>query len=231
MIYTNSVEPQKLQFIIAGYGDKLAYHDYDHEKQKLNAGKPLTIETLRSIIKVTSDKFVDFDTTFNFSGLIPRNVIRFFTDEKKIIWWTPGQKRRLLFEKSVGIKTGIYPVPVLLWKLESNKLSVWALKTQPKSTSESIFHAPFFNTSATGLVCMGNAKFSSDSMDYIEVMKVAETAFFNSYFTHSANSNLLKINYSELMLEHFKSKPDTFPSKQLYPASKTINSILGYENS
>jgi PRTRC genetic system protein B len=230
MIYTTSVKPEQLQFVIAGYDETISYHEYDPQGCKLGAGKPLTIDTLRSIIKVTSEKFVDFETTYNFSGLIPRNVLRFFTDEKKIIWWTPAQKRRLLFQKSTKIKTGVYPVPILLWKLESNRLFVWALKSQPKSLFENIFNAPFFNTSSSGLICMGNAKFTSDSMDYMEVMKMVETAFFNSYFTHSAHNNLIKSDYVKFMQEQQKSGPELFPVKQLFTASKTINTIIAYDN-
>ena len=78
---------------------------------------------------------------------------------------------------------------------------------------------------------MGNAKFVSDTLDYVEVMKVAEAAFFNSYFTHSSNNNLLKVNYTEFMVEQLKAAPENFPIKNLVSTNKSINSILGYNDS
>ena len=223
MKYLTKIKEQQLNFVIAGYEDKLVYHE--NVDGELKAGKPISEDSLKSIFKVLNSKFIDFDTTYEFKNMIPKNVIKFSTDEIKIIWYTPSTIKKLFFSDEVPIETGCYPVPVLLWKLVNNSLYVYALDSIPKSFNSKLYNAPFFNTSSDGSICMGNARFTNDTnTNYEEIISLAETAFFNSYFTHSSNNNLLKENYVEYMNKSVSELK--FKTKSLVKSNKLIKDIF-----
>lgn len=224
MNYLKENKNQQLQFVLAGYEDKLVYHEYSNGS--LNAGKQITEDSLKSIFKILNPKFIDFDTAFEFKGFVPKNVLKFSTDEKKIIWYTPATIKKLYFKEDLPIDTGCYPIPTLLWKLVNNSLCVYALNSIPKDFNSKVYHAPFFNVSSVGSVCMGNAKFTDKNTDYEKIISLVETAFFNSYFTHSNHNNLLKSNYVDYMNKLKSEEILTFDKKELQSIHKTIKELL-----
>lgn len=226
MEYIDNIKEKPLDFLLAGYGNKMIYHEYDSEKQQLNAGKPLTEESLRAIFKVLNSKFIDFDMNFGFKGMIPKNVIKFLTDEKKIIWYSPSGMKKLFFSDKLEIETSYYPIPTLLWKLDNNSLFVYALDSIPKSLDSPVYNAPFLNVYESGSICMGNVSFTNDSLDYEEIMKVAEAAFFNSYFTHTNSNKILKENIVDFMKEMKAKDVQKFNVRKLVKYKSSILNIL-----
>lgn len=230
-IYIMEPQTDNLQFVIAGYDGHMVYHEYSAEKDRLSAGKNISIETARSIFKFINDQVDEIDQTYTFRDLIPSNVLRYSTDERYIAWHTPAQEKKLLFKiDKVGIKDGNYWVPDMLWILNNSGLTVLALAKKPDSLDEKVYNPPFFNVAVTGSVCMGDAKFKTKSAYYDDVMAKVEHAFWNSYFTHSSYNELLSVNYTEFMKEicngNFNKNFQKRYGKLLVEQKRTIKDIL-----
>ena len=195
--YIENAKVESLEWIIASYGDKVMYHQYELGQSTLGAGQPLTAQTMKQLFKFVND-VAENNQEYKFEGFIPGNVLKYQTDEKYIIWYTEPRTETLIYKEGLPIKTGVYPLPHLLWKLDKNSLAIWALKTRPKKITESLFQAPFFNTYSSGSVCMGSAKLRCTSNKYESIIKSAENAFFTSMFTHTSHNELLNGNFIEL---------------------------------
>lgn len=231
--YIQQADEDSLRFVIAGYNNNMVYHEYDSPNDTLCAGKNLTEETAKALFKFVTAKVVKskiVDGNYCFRGIIPNNIIKAVTDKKVIIWWTPGHMQEMFFKTQAQIKDGLYWVPDMLWYLKGDSLNVFALKGKPKSEKDKLYMPPFFNVSANGSVCMGNAKFKSESVYYDDIIAKVEKAFWNSKFTHSSNNKMLNTNYTEYMKEIYNVNFNSIMIKQykelLIEQKQTINDIL-----
>lgn len=195
MEYIDSIQENSLNFVLCGYNNELIYHDYDISKDCLSAGKPLTNETAKSIFNFIND--IDNINQYHFKSMIPKNILTYKTDEKYIIWSTPFKIQNIIYKEGIGVKTGNYYVPRLIWKLVNDKLFVYAIIKNIKSDKDELYHSPLFNSYQDGSMCMGNVKFTELSQDYSKIINKVESAFWNSTFTHSNHDNLLLMNFSE----------------------------------
>lgn len=226
--FIEEINEDKLNFILCFYSNNVIYHEYKKESDSITTGSMMTTEALKSILN-----FVTFDpnlkiTEHGFDSIIPPNVLKFSSKSKSIIWYSEEQVRTLMYKKVSNIKipTGKYRVPAMLWKLDGNTLQVYALNSTEKISEKTKLHyAPFFNVNDQGTVCMGSAHFDNDYLDYDLIIKDAEVKFFNSYFTHSQNSFLLKktnfIKYCNQVVDK-----NIFDNKLLIPNGKTIKNLL-----
>lgn len=195
MNYISETNKEELSFVICSYENQMIYHDFDNSNNKLSAGKPLSIESAKALFRFTNE--VQDIKNYGFSDIIPKNVLKFETDEKYIIWTSNHGMRNILYADNLPVKSRKYWVPKMVWKLENNSLNVWAIIKDVKNKNDKLYNAPFFNVSSSGSVCMGSAKLNQSGHDYISIMKKAETSFWNSIFTHSNNDNLLNFNFTE----------------------------------
>lgn len=195
MEYIEKAETQKLQFVISGYEKEMIYHSYDSNSNQLSPGKPLTVETAKSIFKFVND--IGDIQNYEFKGIIPKNILKYKTDEKYVIWQTKEGIREVLYQEGLPIKSGKYWVPKLVWKLEGNRLNAWAVKKTVTKNTDKLYNAPLFNINMMGGVCMGNAKFTDSSYDYSKIIKKVEEGFWGSIFTHSSHDRLLNFNFTE----------------------------------
>lgn len=180
-----------LESVICSYHDGVVvYHNFDPKKNILGAGKPLTLTAMQRIFK--SINKMDLDVSYGFKGIIPKNVISFTTDEKKIVWVCRAGQKELFFKEETGIESGTYPIPDLLFKLHGDSLKVFALREFPEDENSALYHAPFMNTYDDGTICMGSAKIKKKFSNYDEIMLSAEDAFFGSFFTH-ISGNLKRV--------------------------------------
>lgn len=222
MKYLENIENHVLEFVLCGYGEEMIYHEYNVHDDALSAGKPLTVETAKTLFNFVNN--IDNIDHYSFSGMIPKNVLTYKTDEKYIIWQTPAEIKNIIYKEGLPISSGEYFVPRLIWKLNGNKLSIWAIKEDIKSEKDKLYNAPFFNIYNDGSICMGSAKFLEGSYDYAKIIKKAENGFWNSTFTHTNNDNLLDFNFTEWCNNPRIHLEDC--SHLLVETKKTIQNIL-----
>jgi len=156
--------------------------------------------------------------------LLYNHIINF---EPKIIWYTPAGYYNLIFDEKLNIPNGQCYLPTLVFKLEKNDLSVFAVKSNNPDENTKLWNAPFHNVYNSGNICMGNAKVKK-SHDIIKIMKYQEDAFFNSKFTHlHADGSPIKGNLNTYLTKIIKSH-GKFENKVLKPHKKyyTINDLI-----
>lgn len=222
MKYLEKIENHVLEFVLCGYGEEMIYHEYNVQNDALSAGKPLSVETAKILFNFVNN--IDNIDHYSFSGMIPKNVLTYKTDEKYIVWETPAGIKSIIYQEGLPILSGDYYVPRLIWKLVGTKLSIWAIKEDIKSEKDKLYNAPFFNIYNDGSICMGSAKFLEGSYDYSKIIKKAENGFWNSTFTHTNTDNLLLMNFSE-----WCNSPDSrlhCPNDLLVETKRTIQNIL-----
>lgn len=222
MEFIEKIQEDPLLFVICGYGSEMIYHNYNEPEDILSAGKPLTVETAKTLFNFVNN--IENINNYSFSGMIPKNVLNFKTDEKYIVWETPAEIKNILYKEGLPIQSGEYFVPRLIWKLVGNKLSIWAIKEDIKSEKDKLYNAPFFNIYSDGSICMGSAKFLEGSYDYAKIMKKAENGFWNSTFTHTNSDNLLSMNFVEWC--NSPSSRLRVPNDLLVETKRTIQNIL-----
>lgn len=194
MEFINKKTETELEFILCGYQNKMIYHDYDYDNDKLSAGKLLTLETAKSIFNFVNG--IEGMQSYGFNDILSKNILKYKTDEKYVVWFTEPGLKTVLYAKKLAVKTGVYWVPRLLWKLEGNQLYVFAIK-KLLSKKDKLYNAPLFNISSNGSVCMGNTKFTDSGYDYQKIINKVESGFWGSTFTHSNNNKLLDTNFTE----------------------------------
>lgn len=222
MEYITTAEQSNLSFVLCGYTSEMIYHDYDKDKDRLSAGKSLTVETAKSIFNFINN--IETIQNYSFPGIIPKNILKYKTDEKFVVWTTPAGIKDIIYKKGLPIKSGQYYVPRMVWKLNAKTLSVWAITKDVKSEKDKLYQAPFFNIYDNGSICMGNSKFLAGSYDYSKIIKTAEAGFWDSMFTHTNNNELLSMNFTDWCND--KELRISKCEKLLVDTKKTIKHIL-----
>lgn len=223
----------QLDFILAFYNEGIVKRfDYNRKEQKLSSHQLISDEVFLKIDAYIQEeaaaikkKKKTIQNYYSFKGLIPKNVISYSENKYYIIWVTEKSKEKHLFTTRAGVKTGIYPIPRLLWKMDSESLWIYALKEHDEINEETIlYNAPFMNISSNGLVCLGTVKLMKTE-DYQKFIDNVYYQFFNSYFTHTNNDKLLKMNYTTFLKQNVNQ--DYFNDELLIPSEKTkLKNIL-----
>lgn len=195
MEYITDKSESQLEFVLCGYGNRMIYHDYDSQNDKLSAGKSLTVETAKTVFNFVNG--IDDVQSYGFNDVLPLNILKYKTDEKFVIWYTEPGLKEVLYSDKLPIKTGTYWIPRLIWKLQGNNLYVFAVPKKVTSKNNKLYNAPLFNISSNGSVCMGNTKFTDKGYDYQKIIAKVEAGFWGSVFTHSNNDKLLTTNFIE----------------------------------
>jgi PRTRC genetic system protein B len=162
---------------------------------------------------------------FNFSiadGIIPLRL-KMIGNEKQITWYHPPQKKFLYFTKKMGIEDGNYPLPGLIFSLEGDELSVYAVKETPNENTI-LYHAPFGNLYADGSVCWGNVEVNVKHTDFRKICNHVEKLFFKSKFTHTNSEKVTKSNLVTLF--NSLTNKEYFPIDELLPSKTKINQLL-----
>lgn len=219
--HIEAAKAAELDYILAGYGNKMMYHKY--ERGKLSAGAPLTMDTAKKVFKFLNSKVSDI--SYRFRGLIPKNVLKFSTEDKYIIWQTPSRMQHVLY-KQKHMTSGNYIIPALVWVLIDNSLYMYAVSKTVTKETDKLYQAPFFNLGSGGSVCMGSAKFTSPSHYYEDIMKKVEAGFWTSYFTHTNCDDLLTVNFLEWAEQNVNVIHKTFDVKLLTDRKKTIKDLI-----
>jgi len=202
-------------------------YDVDKGGELINA-HPLTVQEtgrLAGLLESSAGRKTDF---LKSKTLLPEKVLYLAPHAQgHAVWYTPAQEVHLYFSESLGIPCGPAKVPALLWKATKEQLRVYALCTSRKKphSATKLYHAPFFNVNASGLVCMGTVKVEIDTDCCLEdFIQRWESYFWNSYFTETHHA-ATAINIVQLWRKQVNSGKD-FDTKALLVTGKTISDIL-----
>ena len=161
-------------------------------------------------------------------GILPEGLLHISHHRGCAVWHTPPQQVNLLFTESLTIPCGTAAVPALLWKVDRDTLSLFALDTKGRPTAgTALYRAPFFNVYENGEVCMGTVDTDfTDAEDITAFMQRWEQAFWNSYFSHlNGETSPVKGNIVQLW-KGLVGTGKPFPKEILVKQGKTIKDIL-----
>ncbi|QQL50002.1 PRTRC system protein B [Mucilaginibacter ginkgonis] len=203
-------------------------YDIGKNGKPINA-HPLSLKEIGSLADVLQSGD-DFKHGYLKSrNLLPANVL--YLDQQRngfAVWYTPPQDANLLFIDALNVPSGKFKLPALVWKAHSEKLSVYALKGKNKPNEKSkLYHAPFLNTYANGLVCMGTVNIAISKSECLEnFMRLWQEYFFNSYFSHSINGNSTTLTDTTILWRTLAKSGADFPLKELKSTGYTIKDII-----
>lgn len=190
---------------------------------ELGSSTPLKKTTLN---KIAEGLTTSMEPKIKATKIFPNNLILFnqLLSQEKVIWYFPPAIKKLYFNDNIGIKTGNYPTPGLIFRWEE-KLSIYAIKSKSINENTILYKAPYPNIGYAD-VCMGNAhynvKMNTELEDFI---REAEARFFESYFTHTMNnSSVLKGNF--VLIYNKMQTEGVFPNKYLQSTNKRLKDIL-----
>jgi PRTRC genetic system protein B len=151
-------------------------------------------------------------TQVKLKGLLPENVIFFQpgTTGVKIIFYTPPKLYDLAFQNL--IKDGKYFMPGFIFAVSDKNLYVFSYKGKDRPNEKTeLFHAPLFNISSNGLVCMGTVSESRPKKFLDEEVDRWLRRFFGGVFTsaHWSDNRLKKGTLEELLI--------SVHQKQMFP--------------
>ncbi|MDM8175947.1 PRTRC system protein B [Olivibacter sp. 47] len=163
-------------------------------------------------------------------GLLPKNILHLSmtgSEGGSVVWFTPAQSRSLYFRRA-DIPDGVASVPPLVWKATTETLYLWALKSTAKLTVDTaLYKAPFLNIYAGGNVCMGNVDIVAGKMGSLEeFITFWEQAFWNSAFSHTIDTNIVKDEDAELFWRQLIGTEKKFPVNRLVRLGRNLKSIL-----
>jgi PRTRC genetic system protein B len=202
--------------------------DMDKNGNLINA-HPLTVREasqLAKSLRIESDSKKPF---LKSNGVIGNHILHIDpTHNGKVVWYSKAQYRNLYFVENLGIPNGKGDTPALLWVADRNRISVFALKNDRRPTEKTVlYHAPFFNVSSNGAVCMGTVDINIKKTSSLEEFTTSwENYFFNSYFSHlMVDYNPLKGNCVTLW-KNLIGTDTPFPKELLLKSNKTLKNLL-----
>lgn len=119
--------------------------------------------------------------------IFPENILSYseFGESQGLVWYVITPKRRLYFEKSMGIPISDVQMPSIIFKWDGSSLNLWMYEGNQRPTMDTELHnAPFFNMISGGTsVCLGNTKVRDTHDTIVDLMEDVEKVFFSSNFT------------------------------------------------
>ena len=204
---------------------------------RMRAGKPISKEAIRKLLGAFDVQ--EAKKAQNPCGTIPDNLLYADPDNNTYVWYTRPGQRNILFEAK-GMKSGVYHVPGMVYRLQGRHLSVWAFKGNKPNGKTRLLHAPFFNVYESGNVCLGNATHEIEGPPtWQKILEHGETLFWGSRGSHTIywpdvypktpeeeKKNLKARPYPKAkdLYEACKDKP--FDADILVPTDKTLSNIL-----
>lgn len=190
---------------------------------KAGAAVPLSDEVsahlgimLSTAVKVEVGGFISPNLMYcSFNGLRP-----------SMMWYSEPHKRRLLYDKSLGMTELTINLPYLLWFFNNKQVNVFATKERPTLKTK-LYKAPFVNINREGVVCMGSGTQVIDrgAVTFTDLIKLVEKAFYGTYFTHQTDTNVVKGNLISIQKKlNGINKP--FPLDILVPSPQTIKKLV-----
>jgi len=217
----------------AGVNEYYLESHHVNENGQLLEGKPLMQETLAEIVELFYEEKKERS---QISGFISEQVLFYMPltgGNYRLVWYHPAETRYMHFAKVLKIPSGKASVPALVYLVERNELSVFALKSDDRPTEKTkIYRAPFHNINNPGEVCLGNAKVKKPTdKTFTNVIKYWEDMFWLSEFAHlngslnPTTSSLAKL-WTRLVKSKGRLKWSSLPNELKETQRKTLINIL-----
>ena len=138
------------------------------------------------------------------------------------LWYAPPCRREIFFSctnKKLQKYSGkVFPYPGLIFLARRETLSVYAVKSRRPEAGTKLYHAPFWNISDSGAICLPSGERKKHTPEEWEAI------FYNSAFSHAGTSaaNISRTPFVELVVLLIRSKAEKFPSVELVPARMDI---------
>lgn len=85
---------------------------------------PLTVREASRLAKVLTTSTKEKEPVLRPDGIVSEQILYFDTSMNKVIWYTKGMGRQMLFTEDLGIPNGTANVPPMLWVADRNNLAV-----------------------------------------------------------------------------------------------------------
>lgn len=159
----------------------MEYHEINNDGSYAEA-RPMPENILRSFGESVAN---NMNLLYNFRGEIPYNLMYYAIKAKDmhVVWYTPPQEVQMFFSPGTNVKSGLYKVPGLIWKVFRGTLKVFAYKTFKGKETE-LYEGPFPNVTK-GNVCLGSTKVEINGNTFQDILNAWETGFWKSEFSHN----------------------------------------------
>lgn len=192
-------------------------------KGNVRAGEPLSREALLGMLYELGD-------VHGVGTVQWQNARTVASGPRLLVWWTPAHRQWVfLKESNEAERSGMVPLPALVWIAKGKSLFVYALKenTMPGPNTQ-LWQVPLFNVYEDGLVCQGNMPVGS-----VASTDAWEEGFFKSYFTHANPSNRAVSRHRQgnkgmwkRMFKDGQNETAEFPPNLLLPHKKTLGQVV-----
>lgn len=185
----------------------------------LGAGRPADLGFLRALSEALQDGVKP--------ELLPDYVLCRTADT--IVWWSEAQRRSLFFSPQASdglsrLNAKVYAMPPLVWKIEGRHLYVRSLRdnARPRANTK-LCHAPYWNTDASGRVCLGDMK--RPTSVGLDTLRSWEDGYFGSQFT-GQNGGGERVRGGLAKFWKARSARGAFPAAALVDAGETLEQFL-----
>jgi PRTRC genetic system protein B len=191
-------------------------------------GYPLTIRILNELNAAITK---GTETKRSFNGFLPENVLA--VGISSVVWWLPATDRNVSFDCSdelIGRASGKTPHPSLVFGVNDNNWSVYALKDNKRPTPETeLYQAPYFNVWESGEICQGTSRVPNGATT--KQIEGWNTAFFASNFSHpNVHAPNKLVNYKGGSYKFWKDMLDgnfkAFPKRVLVKTDLTLDQFI-----
>lgn len=194
----------------------------DQNKFTLGVGEPLSVDFMRKMFSVIAMGDNGEKFSFKISSMKQNILLAEITPvNTKVMWFRKPSKATMIFSPSLEIPSGVCELPGLVFYVNQESISIWAIKSKTVNEKTVLYHAPFHNTNDG--VCMGSVrkpKFNGNIGEFIDEW---EYSFFNSTFTH-LHGDPIKGNLN-LVYKSIMNTDKPFPMDVLKKSNKKISKI------
>ena len=148
----------------------------------MQEGRPVTVEFMNALVRDYSESHAAGIP----HGIIPSNLL--FCNpgigNEKYIWYSPPGKRMMFFVESLGIESGEYNIPGIVYEAGKDALNVYAYKGERPDYDTELYAAPLFNVTRAS-VCLGSATIEKPKdITYAGMLEYWERKFWLTEFSH-----------------------------------------------
>lgn len=159
-------------------------------------------------------------------GRVPPNLLECNSRKgyEKYVWYNPPGKHRMFFTENLNIADGEFHLPGVVYKVEKEKLDIYAFKGKRPEENTELYRAPFFNVTRSK-VCLGSTSLAvPQNPTYAELLAYWEKRFWTSEFSHlGGQCNPTKNN---LVIVTEKARNAPFDEEELQPLNIKLKDIL-----
>lgn len=162
-----------------------------------------------------------------------QNVL--YSSDKTLIWYraSTGKTEKIWFRHGDGVCVdALFPTIVFVLNKNTGELRLFA-STQKNPTRKSrLYHAPLCNVNSAGSLCFGNADRPNLSASIQSIIRVSESAVFDSMFSHVNHKMTFASDKAVETTDHIRywqqlSKSGRMPkSKDMVKTNFTIEQLV-----